>query len=253
MEYANIDMIVRRTLLERGLPLHYYLEYLLHATAALRELAKDTLKIVNSVHLKVNDYYAADLPSDYKDEVGVFSPVGGMLKPIAKRSNLNPLRVHNETTGAFEAMSENTNLNSSVLNFLGVNTSVFWFWNVNDWGENTGKYFGSRGGSYQNGYQIFPERRQIQFTGSLAGSDAILMYVSNGQSIDNASQVPWDSFATIQAYEDWKASPNSAFKDSPEARTYYNERRLLRANLNNLTEKDIIEIVRNGFTAAIKN
>ena len=190
-----------------------------------RELTKDTIKAVNTVNLSINEYYAADLPSDFKDEVGVFSPVGGLLKPAAKKNNISPLRVHNATTGAFEPLTENTNLDSSVLNFLGVNTTVFWFWNVNNWGENIGSYYGAHAGSYQSGYKIIPERRQIQFTGTFAGDNIVLQYISDGQSVDNASQIPFDAFATIQSYIDWKSSPNAAFKDSGEARTYYNQNR----------------------------
>lgn len=253
MQYANLDTITRRSLLEKGLPLHYYLEYLLHGSAAIRELSKDTLKIVNVVNLDVNDYGAADLPGDFVDDVMVAIPVGGLLQPIAKKDSINPLRVHNETSGEFEPYSNEANLNTSELTFFGINTSYFWYWNVNDYGEPTGRYFGANGGSYQNGYKIIKERREIQFTGTFTSGNAVLIYISNGQSVDNASMVEWAAHAAIQSYCDWKSSPNAAIKDSAEARTYYNEKRLLRANLNDMTVADIKNILRSNFTATIKN
>lgn len=69
----------------------------------------------------------------------------------------------------------------------------------------------------------------------------------------NASQIEWDAHAAIQSYCDWKSSPNAAIKDSPEAATYYNEKRLLRANLNPMTITDLKQVLRENFTAAMKN
>jgi len=166
---------------------------------------------------------------------------------------INPIRVHNTTTGLFEPHANAANLDTNELTFFGINTSYFWYWNVNDYGEPTGRYFGANGGSYQNGYKVIKERRQIQLTGGFTSGDAVLLYVSNGQSVDNATQVDWDAFAAIQAYSDWKRSPSAALKDSPEARTYYNERRTLVANLSDLTVTDIKNIYRSQYTAAMKS
>ena len=38
-----------------------------------------------------------------------------------------------------------------------------------------------------------------------------------------------------------------------EGRTYYNEKRLLRANLSDLTIADILNTLRKAYTASIKN
>jgi hypothetical protein len=130
---------------------------------------------------------------------------------------------------------------------------LIWFWNINDLGESTGRYFGAGGGARLNGYQVFKERRQIQFTETFTSDEAIVMYIGNGQSADNASKVDWLAFRAIQSYTDWQRSPNAAMKDAPEARTYYNEKRLLRANLNDLTTIDIINIIRKNSFASPKN
>lgn len=254
MELATLDIIIRRSLLERGLPIHYYSEYLFHQAAAVRELAKDTLKIINAANLPVNDYGAIDLPSDFKDDISVCIPVGGLLQPIAKKDSISPLRVHNETTGEFEEHpGGNNNAQDGLLNFFGLDTSYFWYWNVNDYGESTGGYYGGNGGSFLNGYKVIKERRQIQLTGTFTSENVVLLYVSNGQSVDNATQVDWDAHAAIQAYCDWKSSPNAAIKDSYEAATYYNEKRLLRGNLDDLTPTDIRNILRSKYTATYKS
>ena len=253
MTYATLDEIVRRSLLEKGMPLHYYFEYLLHGSAAVRELAKDTLKIVNTVNLKLNDYGACDLPGDFVDEVSVGIPVGGLVQPLAKKDSINPIRIHDGTTGAFEKYEDAANLNNSMLTFYGLNLSYFFYWNVNDYGEPTGRYYGANGGAHQNGYKVVRERNQIQFTGAITTDNIVLQYISNGQSADNATMIDYRAFAAIQSYMDWKSSPNASFKDSPEARTYFNNKRLLRANMNDLTTTDIVNILRSSYTATVKN
>lgn len=253
MQLTTLDQITRRSLLEKNLPLHYYFEYLVHGASAIRELSKDTLKIVNSANLPLNGYNAVDLPSDFVDDIGVYIPVGGALQPIPKRDNINPIRVHDGTSGAFEPYNNGQSSNSGEFTFFGINTSYFWYWNVNDFGEPTGRYFGANGGAYQNGYKVIKERRQIQFTGTFTSDNVVLLYISNGQSADNATQVDWLAFRAIQTYTEWQRSPNANFKDSPEARTFYNEKRLLRAELNPLTREDIINTIRSGYTAAMKS
>jgi len=253
MTYATLDEIVRRSLLEKGMPLHYYFEYLLHGAAAVRELAKDTLKIVNTVNLPINTYGAADLPGDFVDDVSVGIPVGGLVQPMAKKNSINPLRIHNETSGAFEPYQDAANLNNSMLTFYGLNTNYFFYWNVNDYGEPTGRYFGANGGAHQNGYKIIRERNQIQFTGAITTDNVVMQYISNGQSADNATMIDFRAFAAIQSYIDWKSSPNASLKDSGEARTYFNNKRLLRASMNDLTTTDIVNILRSAYTATIKN
>lgn len=253
MQWCNLDTIVRRSLLDKGLPIHYYTEYLYHASAAIRELSKDTLKIIRSANIPLNSYNAIDLPGDFVDDIAVCIPVGGLLQPITKKDSISPIRVHNGTTGAFEQYANEANLDNNELTFFGINTSYFWYWNVNDYGEPTGRYFGANGGAYQNGYKLIKERRQIQLTGTFTGTDVVLLYVSNGQSADNATQVEWMAHSAIQAYCDWKSSPNAAIKDSYEAATYYNEKRLLRANLNPMTLTDLKQVLRENYTAAIKS
>jgi len=253
MQYATLDSIVRRSLLEKSLPLHYYLEYILHQSAAIRELSMDTLKIINTVNLKLNSYGAVDLPGDFVDDVSVGIPVGGLVQPLVKRDTISRLRVHNETTGVFEQYEDAANLNQSMLTFYGLNLNYFFYWRVNDYGEPTGGYYGANGGAHQNGYKVIKERNQIQFTGAITTDNVILTYISNGQSVDNATMVDWAAHSAIQAYSDWKSSQNAAFKDSPEARTFYNEKRLLRARLNPLTTTDIVDTLRTAYSAAIKN
>jgi hypothetical protein len=250
MIWNNLDSIVRRTLLEKGFPLHYYTEYLFHASSAVRELSFDTLQIINSAKLPVNDYYAVDLPHDFVDDLAVTIPDGNFLQKVAKNDNITPLR-YKDSDGAFAPYSDNTNEDGSE-NIFGYVPSV-WFWNFNDYGEPTGRFFGAGGGAKANGYKVFKERRQIQLTETFTSDEIVLLYISDGQSSDNATQIDVQATAAIQAYIGWKRSPNADIKDSYEAATFYNEKRLLRARLNQLTATDIKNILRQNYHASIKS
>jgi hypothetical protein len=252
MIFATVDQIVRRSLLEKSMSIHWYAEYLVHTSAAIRELSFDTLQIIKSANIALNSYNAIDLPDDFVDDLAVCIPVGNLLHPVPKNDSITPLRVHDTTTGAFAPYTNFDNEGDGET-FFGFPIAWSWFWNVSDWGEPTGRFFGSTGGGKQNGYKLLKERRQIQLTETFTSDSIVLLYISDGQSADNAAQVDTMAIKCIQAYIDWKSSPNAAMKDSYEAATFYNEKRLLRARLNSLTKTDILQTLRNGFTATIKN
>lgn len=250
MIFNTLDTIVRRTLLERSMPIHWYAEYLFHSSACVRELSFDALKIINTEFLPVGDYNEVDLPGDFVDELSVSLPVGGQLQEVPKNYNLNPLRNRN-SEGLFVPYTNST-IDGLSTNILGIQPQWLWFWNVNDWGEPTGRFFGAPGG-VRGGYNVFKERRQIQLAAELVTTGVVVKYISDGQRADNATQIDAQAISTIQSYVDWKRGLSAAIKDSPEARTYTNERRKLVARLDDLTIMDIKNIMRNNNNAAIKS
>lgn len=249
MLLTNLDTIVRRYLLEKGLPIHWYVDVCTHGSAGIRELSYDTLKLVNAARLPVNSYGAIDMPDDYNDDIAVCVPVGDFIGALPKQDRLNPIRIH-DSAGDFTPYTT-TEIDGSQ-DFAAFPGIWNWYWNVNTYGEPTGRLFGSSGGTSQ-GYKVVRERRQIQLTDNFQGSNVVLLYISDGQRADNASQIDTKAQMAIQAWVDWKRSPNSSYKDSPEGMNFYNERRKLVARLNDLTKTDIINIYRNSYTGAPKS
>lgn len=252
MLFTNVDVICRRWLLAKGLSNHFYLEALIHCTAAIRELSFDSMQIINSVICKLNSYNAIDLPTDFTDDIGVSLQVGGLLQPVPKNNAISPLR-NVDPTGQFVPYTNIQQDNTTLGSIYGISPSWLWFWNINDWGEPTGRFFGANGGANRNGYKLIRERRQIQFTQQFTSDEVVLMYISDGQNIDNASQVDSLAQACIESYISWKSGPNADMKDSYEANTFYNEKRLFRARKDSLTVPDIKNIIRKNTIAAIKN
>ena len=135
--------------------------------------------------------------------------------------------------------------------FLG-GLGIFWFWNVSDFGEPTGRFFGASGGT-SIGYKVIRERRQIQMSIGFERTSIVLQYISNGQSIDSASQIDTQAIQCIRAWQEWKRSANANNDLSPEAISFYNNKKRLRSRLSSLTIVDIKNTLRNGYTGAVKN
>jgi hypothetical protein len=79
------------------------------------------------------------------------------------------------------------------------------------------------------------------------------VYISDGQSVDAATQIETQAFYALQSWIAWKQSPNAQNQFSPEGRYFSNEKRKLRARMNELTLNDIKDTIRKNFHAGIKN
>jgi len=251
MVLATMDEIVRRGLLDNSLPIHFYAEFLYHGCTCIRELNYDTLQIVNTVNLPTNDYAAADLPDDFDDDIAVCVPSADRLLHLPKQENLNPIRIHSTVTGEFVPYVNQDTSNGNPNVFYGFATGYNYYWNVNDYAEFTGRRFGAHGGIAQ-GYKVVKERRQIQMSDNFINNNIILMYISNGQSANSATQIDYKAFQTIRDFQDWQRSPNKGNDNSPEGRKFYNSKRLLKARLNDLTKTDVQNLIRLAYTAGIK-
>lgn len=251
MIFTNLDQICRRTLLEKSLPIHYYLEMLVHASACLRELSFDSLQIVNTVQLPINEYGAIDLPGDFVDDVALSAP-GGLLEAIPHNDSITPIRYHDKN-GQFVSPPSSSN-NRDWNGIYGFFPGWAWYWNVNEYGEPTGRFFGARGASDKYGYNVIKERRQIQLTGFCQNfGSVVLVYISDGQTADNATQIDVEAFSCIQSWINWKKGPNADNPRAPEALLFNNDKRLLRARKNQLTSTDVVHVLRRAYTATIKN
>lgn len=247
MRFITLDKIIRRNLLAKRLPLHYYVEYLVHASTCLRELTFDSLRIINTVELTLNDYCAADLPCDYVDWTKVGIKMGQYVRPITQRDSVNRLR-NQDSQGDYIKYQEPSMYNMDFPYWPG-----FWmFQNVDDLGENLGRFYGYNAGNVPDGFKILKERSQIQFLESSRNTVFVLEYISDGQTSDNASQVDPYAWSAIEAFINWKRTPNADNDHSPEAFNYKSQRRLLRARMSELTLYDLRQILFRNYRASIK-
>lgn len=248
MRYTTLDKIIRRNLLAKRLPLHYYVEYLVHASTCLRELTFDSLRIINTVELTLNDYFAADLPCDWVDWTKIGIKMGQFVQPITQRDSINRLR-NQDSQGAYIPYLDHPATTSMEYPFW---PGYWMFQNIDDLGENLGRFYGFNAGLVPDGFKILKERQQIQFLETARATTYVMEYISDGQTSDNASQVDQYAWSCIEAFINWKRTANADNAHSPEGDNYRNQRRILRARMSEVTLYDIRQILFRNYRASIK-
>lgn len=248
MKVTTLDQIVRRVLLTKRLPIHFYIEFMTHASTCLRELTMDTLQVINTVELTLDSYFAADLPCDFLDWVSVGTKQGQFLRPITQRNSITPLKNYAANGQPVPFGPPDTSTQAGV--FWPI---YWWYTNIDDLGENLGRYYGYNSAAGDpNGFKLIRERGQIQFTETFTRDTVVLQYISDGQCIDNATMIITYAQATIEAYINWKRSPNADIDRSPQGISYNNEWRKLRARMDDITIADIKQILIGAYKATPK-
>lgn len=248
MLFTSADTITRRILLRKRWPLHYYLQVLGYVAESIRELSIDSLQIVNTVELIPGPTMAIDLPCDMVDWVFVGTTNGQFVRPIVQRNEINNLTKLN-TTGQPVLYGDTLNDGSTFDWPFGWGWAWgSYYYNMDDLGEPTGRLYGLDTTQLDpNGFKYLPERNQIQLTEDFRGCKLYLVYIGNGQSADNITQVDVMAQDCIERYADWKLSPGADIDRSPQGTTYYNAKRRFRSRKNQLTPVDIRRILFSAY------
>jgi hypothetical protein len=173
--------------------------------------------------------------------------MGQFVQPITQRDSINRLHAF-DNQGQIVTYGDPNTVNLDFPFWPG-----YWmFQNISDLGENLGRLYGFNTGLVPDGFKVLEERNQIQFTETMRTTTVVLEYISNGQTSNNASQVDEYAWTTIEAFINWKRTPNADNEHSPEAQLYKNQRRLLRGRMSELTVYDIRQILQKNYRASIK-
>lgn len=235
MTKTTLDNIVRNMILKRRYPFCFYIDFLVAAVNCLRELNLDDLYVTNTVKLTPNSYNAIDLPNDYLDYVRVGIMAGQNVKNLVPTNKINAIVNRNSS---FAPIKYNeTRGNADAQTFFGALYPFYWNQvSYNEYGEFTGRLFGSGAGVQDDVFSVFPERNQIQLTENLSTEFVILEYISDGMNADNATQITPYAYSTIQAYIMWQMKANTRTYSAGEVQLakqeYIDERKILRARLD---------------------
>jgi len=250
--YQSLDNITRSLLLQKGLPLHYYLQFLKYCADGFRELCIDSMRAINTKIITIDRRnMAADLPCDYIDWIKVGVPQGQFVQPLVQRTSINRLTKYT-TTGQPTTYGTPNTVNMDFPFWPG-----YWmFQNIDDLGENVGRLFGYNTAFTSNSFKVIPERGQIQLNEAINANVIVLEYISSGMTIDNVTKVDPLCQACLEAYMDWKYKQHSTRFSQGEAEAafqhYKIEYRRFRARKNELTPYDIRNIIYKNYIAAPK-
>lgn len=253
MKTKTIDTIVRESLLDKGLPLHFYTRHLHHALRIYDELALDfPMGNVKTIELSITSYNRAVLPSDYIDFVSVNAKNGERLVGLERVRNLNKQYNYDDSgnkipyptatpIGIYEEMSTLLLSGGRTVNFRG---------------EQTGRLYG-RTRKPQLIFDIDEVNQEIVFGNMIEGLTKVtLIYITSGASTSIANTVTPYATDVIIKYIDWMAlkAMGGRLGDIQLAeQAYHNAKRILRSRLHGMDRAEILGAIRNGIHGTIKN
>ncbi len=251
MKTITLDHIVRNSLLEAQLPLHYYVRFLHYGIRQLEELNYDNPINVKRSALTVTSYKRAVLPSDCVDVVEVYLKYGEHVLPLSQDPNLNTTQKYDANGNKIAYSDPSTTTYDTLLVFNA--TSPYGF--TNDHGEHTGRHYGSIPTQKQS-YVLDYANSELVFDNAVDVTEITITYVSNGVSTSAANVVHPYAQDTIEKYIHYcrfKNSRSALNKVALAKQEYINAKRKLKSRLNAITYADVLRIMRQGVHGSIKN
>lgn len=235
---TTIDSIVRKALLEKELPIHYYVLFLSAALESLREIHFDVIANTRTAKLTLNEFNEAPLPEDYIDWIRVGVPSGRHIVPLGVNSSFN-LKTNISSTGVRSSYGDSPQ-------YLEIgNTPFSWGGFYNSYGESVGRHFNTSGKLRNDEFQVDRQRWKVIAGQYLVEDDVIYMDYISDSPAHAASLVHPYAETTIQAFIWWRYSANQKLGDQDRRkREFYNQLRTLRARIDPITKEEIIRLYR---------
>jgi len=236
--YTDIDSIVRNVLLQRSLPMHFYVRLLSFALDALKELEMDLVPKIKSVELTVDGFSRVKLPCDYVDWVRIGTGNGQYLSNMGVNRTYNRLRNHDA--------------NGLQIPYGQAGTTVPYLYPHidghygNGWHEQLGGLFGVGTGTQADEFMVLPEHDCIQLSVKYAAGEKITLDYVWFDRASAEAKVHKYAEAAVQAFAEWKYVshlPRANHYDKQAAeRNWDNQVRILSARMNDLNAEQIARI-----------
>lgn len=235
----TVDTIVRESLADMQLPVHYYAQFLHYAIDWMdTEYNLDTKGAVVTVQLTVSEDFNADLPEDYVDWIRVGQNRGRYIVPMPTRYTLL-------NNGQSITVQES----DTVVPFDG----YYWANFVNEYAEHLGKLYGmvTDGGDHFN----IVGNKIVFGHAFTAGQKVYLQYLSSASNLTTSLVHPYFS-RTLKKWIHWKYTEfnrRENLTQKQRARNeYFNEYRNSRARHFGLSKEDIVNIMRRNTRQSVK-
>jgi hypothetical protein len=236
MVTITLDEVIRKTLNKSGLPLHYYIKYLVIARDGLKELNFSILPSENTEELVLDANNEAALPNDFVGEVAVYKSEGDKLIELP----------HNHLISSFN----NTQPFDVVDPIFSTGESIPLY--ADEFRSDVGRQFGH---VYPriDGYRIITELNKIRVDNTSELEKVYLKYVTLPQKVNNKTLIHPFIEPAIVAYINWQVAEYASDRNTLVKRNeFYNQRRLAKANLNRVNISDILSSFRMYHNQAIK-
>jgi hypothetical protein len=254
---ATISDVVFSVIADRGEDsMHKFNQYLHWALEGLQDWHMDSAQEIKTVQLTMNDYKAVDWPSDYVDWCKIGVQYGDKVATFSVNDKIALFHDTDECGNILDNLPVSLDRFPNMFNdpFYG----GYWFSNfINVYGEHMGKLFGYGGAANPQGsYTVNRAARQFQFDSSVTATTIYLEYISTGFTPTQQSYVNEYAKKLLKYYVHMCASRFKNGIASADAqvweRTYWNEYRLARARVFELTPEDVIQASRKYYMLAPK-
>lgn len=236
MVTVTLDEVIRKTLNKQGLPLHYYIKYLVIARDGLKELNFSILPCEKTVELTLDSNKEAALPNDFVGEVAVYKSEGDKLVELPHNSLISSFN----NAQPFEVVDPIYSTGESIPLY------------ADEFRSDVGRQFGH---IYPrvDGYRIITELNKIRIDNTSELEKVYLKYVTMPQRIANKTLIHPFIEPAVVAYINWQVAHYASDRDMMVKRQeFYNQRRLAKANLNRVNITDILSSFRMYHNQAIK-
>lgn len=251
MTSASIDSVVRDALATMQLPIHYYMQCMVYAMQATRDIGIHHYATVKAVELEVDSNNMVDIPKDFTDIVRVARKYNRLIIPMGKTNKYNRLpRFDGTDEIAYDG--EDGSTESSAINYASSNTTAY----LGYYGDSYGGDYGRGDGDRTDNYQLVPERRKLLIGSAVQpGQTIYLEYISLQDFATADATVHPFAAEAIREYIVFQFTLNSKTKVGEQQiaqMRYNNALRKLRASFNKITPEDIIRLTRDNIKLSVK-
>ena len=243
---TTLDICVREALLEQGLSLHYYLKFLTYAISAFEEYNYDFPFNVKEVKVEPNEFHEIARPQGCLQIVRV---------SVAFNDRVHALDIDTMINGV-----ENTDSEGRQISWSKSEAGDYFIYaqeeNMNANGEYLGRQYGYVG-TRKKAWRYISERDVIQLSIDTDNTELYLTYVSDGFSISEANVIHPYAKQMIKDYIHWKACSfgvinQPAYMSDRYKRQFYNQKRLMRERLADISIESIFTTARMAHHSGLK-
>lgn len=254
MTVVSLDQIVKELLIKRGYSLHWYMQFMVYAASALREIALDeNLHMVRYKVLPIDtdNGNVVYIPADFVDYAKVSVRVDQYLHPLVEDDKLDLVPNYDSNFDIQPYVNGVASESQNDPDYYpgGYLSPLAYMCNINSWGENLGRLYGGTGTRFDT-FKVDYARNEIKINERLAATEVVLEYISNGMDADSATHINAYAQRTIEAYCEWQLKENSRTYGPQEAnlanQRYIQERQILRARLSDLSVDRLKSIVQSN-------
>jgi hypothetical protein len=236
MVTITLDEVIRKTLSKTGLPLHYYIKYLIIARDGLKELNFAILPSATTTKLTLDSKMEATLPNDFVGEVAVYKAEGDKMIELP----------HNYAVSSYNSATA-----FDVVESVSSTGSIFPLY-ADHFRSDVGRQFGQVFPRV-NGYRIIPEINKIRIDNTSDLTEVYIKYVTLPQLVNNKTLIHPFIEPAIVAYINWQVAQYAGTNDMAfKKNEYYNQRRLAKSNLSRINIADILSSFRIYHNQSVK-